>query len=95
MVLLSDFANTSISLVSFPLLNISIFVSAILLTQRYFAVENKLDNSITVGVLYIAQIVFYQTLLGTVYLLTHLNLLIISLSSFCLIVFISRKDIKF
>jgi len=94
MALLTDFANTGISLISFLLLNISIFVSAILLTKRYFSVENRLDNSITVGILYIAQIVLYETFLGALHLLTHLNLLVLSLSSFFLVLLICRKDTK-
>jgi len=94
MILLTDFANTGISLISFLLLNISIFVSAILLTKRYFSVENRLDNSITVGILYIAQIVLYETFLGALHLLTHLNLLVLSLSSFFLVLLICRKDTK-
>jgi len=93
--LLTDFVNTSVSFVLFLLLNISILVSALLLTKKYFAVANRLDNLISLGILYIAQIVLYQTLLGVLHLLTPLNLLVLSLSSFCLVVLISRRDAKF
>jgi len=95
MVFLADFVNTSISLVSFLLLNISVFLSALLLTRKYFAVANRLDNLISLGILYIAQIVLYQTLLGVLHLLTRLNLLVLALSSFCLVVLISHRDAEF
>ena len=95
MALLTDFVNTSISLGTFLLLNISIFLLAILLTKRYFKVKNRLDNLITIGVLYIAQIVLYQTLLGAFHLLTCLNLLVLSLLNFCIVILISRKDMEF
>jgi len=94
MALLTNFVNTSISVASFLLLNTCIILSAALLTKKYFRVDSKADNYLTVGVLYLAQIIFYETFLGATHLLTHLNLLVLSLLGFFLILLISRKGTR-
>jgi len=85
------FITTGISLASFLLMNISVFLSCVFLNEKFFKLEDTFDNLINIGVLYLSQIIFYETILGTIGLLTQLNLLIVTISGSFITISISQR----